>query len=380
MESSESSEPHTHLRDWLEGLSRVRGKGGRPCGCWGTRQNKALCTQLRAPWIVWGKAFTPLDAHVRMTPAVPHKQPGTAQPPGLRSSMPSGWVQHPGSGPLPPGPSLRPRAGLGVPGSHQGGESDPAAPPGKVTEANACFPTCRREPAFLLPSSRRVPGELSSRPALRPDPLPSPPRQLPPGIPVHGHLLGPEGPADAGRRRADRPRTPLTPLEVHLVQRLLHAGRRARVGAAGPIRAGPRRRHVALRARPPAAGRGRRLRPAWARPQRTARSDHSASARATGPTNQASESGPEPIATAGRDLRRNRHAGPESGHERASQAKRRPGRAPETQHRLLGRAAGLVCGPLQVLLVPPGSPGSRLTRRTPKALPHPLFLTISDSG
>lgn len=206
MESSESSEPHTHLRDWLEGLSRVGGKGGRPCGCWGTRQNKALCTQLRAPWIVWGKAFTPLDAHVRMTPAVPDKQPGTAQPPSLKLHT-LGVGAAPWKQTLPPGPSQTPGAGLGVPGSHQVGSRIPPHHRGKLPKP---MPVSRPadEPAFLLPSSRQVPGGLSAGP--RSDQTRSHPHpgSFPPGIPVHGHLLGPGGlrtPEGAGPAE---PRTP----------------------------------------------------------------------------------------------------------------------------------------------------------------------------
>lgn len=51
------------------------------------------------------------------------------------------------------------------------------------------------------------------------------------------------------RRRPRGRLTPLTPLEVHLLQRLLYPGHRTRVRAAGAIRARLRRRHPGCRDR-----------------------------------------------------------------------------------------------------------------------------------
>jgi hypothetical protein len=48
---------------------------------------------------------------------------------------------------------------------------------------------------------------------------------------------------EIARRRQRGRLTPLTPVEVHLLQRLLYPGHRTRVRAAGAIRAKVRRRH-----------------------------------------------------------------------------------------------------------------------------------------
>lgn len=72
------------------------------------------------------------------------------------------------------------------------------------------------EPAFLLPSSRQVPGGLSLRGSCEPTAGPRSdqthshphPGRFAPGIPVHGHLLGPGGLRTPGGAGPAEPRAP----------------------------------------------------------------------------------------------------------------------------------------------------------------------------
>ena len=176
---------HTSQGLWLEGLSRVGGKGGRPCGCWGTRQSKALRTQLRAPWTVWGKGVTPLDAHVRTTPAVPDKQPGTAQPPGLKlhtlgvGAIP--WKQT-----LPPGPSQTPERAWMSRGRTRSGVGSRRTT-AESYRSQCLFPELQTSRRFYCQARARSPvgshyaGAASPQPArapTRPAPTPTPAASL----------------------------------------------------------------------------------------------------------------------------------------------------------------------------------------------------------
>lgn len=195
-------------------------------------------------------------------------------------------------------PLSDPGAGLGVLGSHQVGSRIPPHHWGKLPKP---LPVSRPadEPAFLLPSSRQGPGGLSLRGSCEPTAGPRsdqarshPPTRFPLGIPVHGHLLGPGGlrtPEGAGPAEPHAP----SPLSKSISSSVC-----CTPGAAlgweqqGPSAQG-RGAAMSLSApalRLPGAG------TATGRPGRglgvPARSDPSASARTTGPTNQTSESGP----------------------------------------------------------------------------------------
>ena len=221
---------HTSQGLWLEGLSRVGGKGGRPCGCWGTRQSKALRTQLRAPWTVWGKGVTPLDAHVRTTPAVPDKQPGTAQPPGLKlhtlgvGAIP--WKQT-----LPPGPSQTPERAWMSRGRTRSGVGSRRTT-AESYRSQCLFPDLQTSRRFYCQARARSPvgshyaGAASPQPArapTRPAPTPTPAASLQ-GSRFTATFLAPGA---CGRRKAPGRQSRAPPHPSRSPSRPASAARRA---------------------------------------------------------------------------------------------------------------------------------------------------------